>query len=489
MSSNSVVISGGIGLTNNIQPHSLFSGDSQVIYYFPVIITGNTAAIYPHSGVLTSNQTYYVTMGGGIVADAATGAYFVGVSATNAWTFTTKPAGPANPTNLVVATDNTGDFDTVQGAVDSIAPGNTNFTVINIHNGNYVEIVDISGKTNVTFRGQNRYSTVVGYPNNNNINGTTAARMAFKVNASDIHIENLTITNGTPQGCLPAALLIYNNGLRCIVDKCEIKSRQDTILINASTSQGYFHECEIYGNFDYIWAVGVGYFDRCSFHTLTNSLSSSYNLTAARTATSSSYSATTPWMNPNGSTYSAYGFSFVDCSFDADPGVAGITLAGSNGTAGGLDSWVNCLFNTNAYVSPSTTLSNTYVFWQYSNTDLTGSTFISFTNVQTIGLTNNDPRLLAATNIAIWFSGWTPRQRLTLRSTNQPDGWGRPERCFHGQRHRHSGPTYQWLKDTTNLVGKPVPCSRLAAPAGSTSARILSSSRMLPVVSPAAMPS
>ena len=115
MSSNSVVLSGGIGLTNNVQPHSLFSGDSQVIYYFPVIITGNTAAIYPHSGVLTSNQTYYVVMDNGIVADANTGAYFAGVSATNAWTFTTKPAGPANPTNLVVATDNSGDFATVQG--------------------------------------------------------------------------------------------------------------------------------------------------------------------------------------------------------------------------------------------------------------------------------------------------------------------------------------------------------------------------------------
>ena len=42
MSSNVVVVSGGINLTNNIQPHSLFSGDAQVINYFPVIITGNT---------------------------------------------------------------------------------------------------------------------------------------------------------------------------------------------------------------------------------------------------------------------------------------------------------------------------------------------------------------------------------------------------------------------------------------------------------------
>jgi autotransporter-associated beta strand protein len=467
MSSNSVVISGGIGLTNNIQPHSLFSGDSQVVFYFPVIITGNTAAIYPHGGVLTSNQTYYVTMDNGIVADANTGAYFGGVSDTNAWRFTTKPTGPANPTNLVVATDNSGDFDTVQGAVDSIPAGNTNFTLVNIRNGNYVEIVDISGKTNVTFRGQNRYGTVVGYPNNNNINGTTAARMAFKVNGADIHFETLTITNGTPQGGSQAeALLIYNNGLRCIMDHCEIKSRQDTILINASTSQGYFHYCEIYGNFDYIWGVGVGYFDHCSFHTMTNNLSSSYNLTAARTQTSGSQSVATPWVNPNGTTYSAYGFSFVYCTFDADSGVTGVTLAGSNGTAGGLDAWCLSQFNTNAYVSPSTTLSNTYVFWQYSNTDLSGNP-ITFTNVQTIGITNNDPRLLAATNPTIWFSGWTPLSAPNIISqpTDETVGAAQPASFTVGAT-GVPDPTYQWVKDSNNLIGQTSAMLTIASASG-----------------------
>jgi autotransporter-associated beta strand protein len=466
MSSNSVVLSGGIGLTNNIQPHSLFSGDSQVINYFPVIITGNTAAIYPHSGVLTSNQTYYVTVDNGIVADASTGAYFAGVSDTNAWRFTTKPTGPANPTNLVVATDNSGDFDTVQGAVDSIAPGNTNLALINIRSGNYVEIVDISGKANVTFRGQSRSGTVVGYPNNNNINGTTAARMAFKANAADIHLENLTITNGTPQGGSQAeALLIYNNGLRCVVDNCDIKSRQDTILINANTSQGYFNNCRVVGNFDYIWGVGVGYFNNCVFHTITNNLSSSYNLTAARTQTSGSQSAATPWVNPNGTTYSAYGFSFVYCTFEADPGVTNITLAGSNGTAGGLDSWALSRFDIGAYVGP-VALSNTYVFWQYSNTDLAGNP-ISFPGVQTIGVTNNDPRLLAATNPVIWFSGWSPQMA--------PNILGQPisltvnagqSASFTVSADGIPDPTYQWLKDSTNLIGQTSPMLSIGTASG-----------------------
>ena len=409
MSSNTVVVSGGINLTNNIQPHSLFSGDSQVINYFPVIVTGNTAAIYPHGGVMTSNHTYYVIMDSGIIADS-TGAYFVGISDPNVFRFTTKPNGPASPTNLVVAADGSGDFVTVQGAVDSVPPGNTNYTLINIHDGNYNEIVNISGKNNITFQGQSRTGTVVGYPNNNNLTGTTAARMAFKVNSSDITIENLTLTNGTPQGGSQAeTLLIYNNGLRCVVLNCDIVSRQDTILINASTSQGYFYNCKVIGNFDYVWGVGVGYFDTCIFHTITNSLSGSYNLTAARTLTSGALSASTPWVNPNGITYSAYGFSFVNCIIEADAGVTGITLAGSNGTAGGLDSWVNCQIYTNAYVTPTTALSNTYVFWQSNNKNITGTSPVSFANVQTIGVTNNDPRLLAATNVIIWFSGWMPQ--------------------------------------------------------------------------------
>jgi len=408
MSSNTVVVSSGINLTNNIQPHSLFPGDSQVINYFPVIITGNTAAIYPHGGVMTSNQTYYVTLDNGIVKDSS-GAYFAGISDTNAWQFTTKLTGPASPTNLLVAADGTGDFVTVQGAVDSILPGNNIYTVVNVNNGNYVEIVNISGKSNVTFRGQSRTGTIVGYPNNNNLTGTTAGRMAFKVNASDVTIENLTLTNGTPQGGSQAeTLLIYNSGLRCVVNNCDIVSRQDTILINAGTSQGYFYNCKVVGNFDYVWGQGVGYFDNCVFHTLTNTLSGSYNLTAARTITSGALSAATPWVNPNGTTYSACGFSFVNCVFEADAGVTGITLAGSNGTVGGLDSWVNCLLDTNAYVTPTTVLSNSYVFWQNNNKDITGANAISFANIQTIGVPSNDPRLLAATNVVTWFSGWLP---------------------------------------------------------------------------------
>jgi hypothetical protein len=239
------------------------------------------------------------------------------------------------------------------------------------------------------------------------------------------------------------------------VDNCEIDSRQDTVLINANTSQGYFNNCRIVGNFDYVWGVGVGYFNNCAFHTLTNILSGSYNLTAARTATSGTLSATTPWINPNGSTFSAYGFTFVDCTFDEDAGVTGITLADSNGTAGGLDSWVNCYFDTNGYITPSVTLSNQYVFWQYNLTNITGGTPITFTNVQTIGVTNNDPRLLASTNVVTWFSGWQPllMPYILTQPTNQTVN-ANQNASFFVSAGGVPNPTYQWLFNGTNLNGQ-----------------------------------
>jgi hypothetical protein len=74
-----------------------------------------------------------------------------------------------------------------------------------------------------------------------------------------------------------------------------------------------------------------------------------------------------------------------------------------------LDSWINCLIDTNAYVNPLSTLPpSSYVLWQYNNTNITGANFISYSSLTTIGVTNNDPRLLAATNPVIWLSGWVP---------------------------------------------------------------------------------
>ncbi len=457
MGSNTVVISTlnsgqGILLTNNIQPRSLFPGDNTAFNYFPVIINSNVAAIYPHSGVLTSNQTYYVTLDNGIVA-SPTGAYFAGISNSAAWRFTTKPTGPANPTNLVVAADGSGDFATVQGAVDNIPLNNSTYRLINIRNGNYVEIVNVSSKSNITFRGQSRLGTVVGYGNNANIapGGSTGSRMAFKINGNDIAIENLTVVNRTPQGGSQAEALMINTGAsRFILNNADVNSLQDTILANVNSAQGYFYQSTVRGNFDYIWGGGNLFFTNCLIYTVPNIyVTNNYNLDAARTDFSSTSNATTHWLNPSGS-YTANGFSYVNCSLQADPAVNTITLEGANGTANGLVSFTGCLIDTNHYVTPVSSILSSYVLWEHGNSNVDGSLPVS------LGLTvlpDGDQRLLAAANATNWLYGWRPALApniltnpasqtvtagdsvsLTVSATGIPN------------------PAYQWLKNGTNLA-------------------------------------
>ncbi len=439
---------------NGTQPHSLFPGDSQPFNYYPVVITGSTATIYPHGGVMASNQIYYVTIDSGAFADA-TGAYFAGILETNVWRFATKVSGPADPAKPVVAADGTADFATVQGAVDSLPVNAAGVRrIISIKNGAYFEIVDIAGKTNLTLCGQSREGTILCYPNNAGIapGGTTHARMTLKVNANDIALDNLTVSNSTPQGGGQAeALMIESSARRCLVHNCEIDSRQDTLLANVNSSQGYFYNTTLCGNFDFIWGGGNLFFDRCTLRTISGT--GSGQLTAGRTDTAAAVSTNFPWLNPSG-TYTANGMSFVNCAFQADPGLGGVTLAGSNGTSNNLVSWVSCRFATN-YVAPSASLFNgSYVFWQNQNTDLTGSNALAFSSLTSIGVTNGDPRLLAATNVAAWFYGWTPK--LAPNITNPPVAQAAVQgqtAVFGAGASGLPAPAYQWLKDGISLPG------------------------------------
>jgi hypothetical protein len=83
--------------------------------------------------------------------------------------------------------------------------------------------------------------------------------------------------------------------------------------------------------------------------------------------------------------------------------------------------------------------------------DLNGVNPVSFANIQTIGITNNDPRLLAATNVTTWFYGWTPQ--LAPNILNQPTNLtvtaGQTAQ-FTVEATGISAPAYQWLQNGTN---------------------------------------
>ena len=239
-------------------------GGSAPLNYYPVVITGNTAAIYLHRA-LEYNQAYHVLVDSGAFVDAQRRSF--GISDPDTWRFSTRTSGPPlGATELTVAADGTGDFCTVQGAVDFVPINNTQRVNITVARGTYTELVYVrSNKPFITVSGEDRAETVVEYPNNDRLNPGTAARPMFRVDASDFILENITLHNTTPYGGSQAEALRLNNQ-RMLVNRVNLKSFQDTFL---QTGTAFITNSDIEGDVDFMWGYGAAYFQNCELRAVT----------------------------------------------------------------------------------------------------------------------------------------------------------------------------------------------------------------------------
>jgi pectin methylesterase-like acyl-CoA thioesterase len=405
---------------------------------YPVIANGSAAVIYPHLDILTSNQTYYVTWQAGVFLDT-NNAYIPAMTSPGTWQFATKVGGPTNSASLVVAADGSGDFATVQGAVDSVSSANASQVLINIRNGVYYEIVAIDSKNNLLLRGQSRSGVVIGYANNSGLNGSTHSRMACKVNANDIAFDNLTITNYTAQDLSQAeALMIESGAARIIVNNCNVDSYQDTILANISTSKAYFNNSLIQGDVDFIWGGGNLFFTNCEVR---------YLIRAGNAA------ALGPNPSPNvGYDISSNGFSFVSCRLTTLPGAnPNDTIGRTRSITNGNTALINCFVSTNigGWYSDAAPTSN-YRNWYYGCTNDLGA---SVTLSNGIALAATDVNLTNASSATKWLYGWQPSlsPNILTNPVGQTVNYGSPA-TFSVVATGIPDPTYQWQHAGTNLL-------------------------------------
>ena len=313
---NSLVDTVDLGVDTNTGVHAPgpqsarpIGGSSWQFNYHPVIVEGNTATIYTKAK-LAHGQSYYVTVEPGVITDAA-GAPFVGVSDPTAWRFSTKAEGPAaGASTLTVAADGTGDFDTVQGAVDFVPANNAQPVTINVRKGRYTEIVYVrSNKRFVTVRGEDRNESVIQYANNENLNTGSGPRAAFGVDAPDFTLENVTVVNTTTrfnsENRTRQSEAFRGNNDRILLNRVNLKSFQDTLLLQSQTNQGGFvNESYIEGDIDFLWGTGAVYFRN----------------TEVKMVNSNAYY--TQIRNGQGKN----GYVFVNSRFTAAPGVTGAYL-------------------------------------------------------------------------------------------------------------------------------------------------------------------
>jgi hypothetical protein len=407
---------------------------------YPVIISNNTATIFPHAGVLTSNQTYYVTIEN-VISGAfkdATGATFSGINDSTAWQFTTKSSNPpANATNIVVAADGTGDFCTVQGAVDFLPANNNPRAVVNIRNGYYQEIVFVNAKNNITFRGQEQTNTIIAYPNNDPLNGGTSLRPMFRARGNDLAFDTLTLTNSTPKGGSQAEALRID-GQRDIFTNVFLASFQDTLLINNSGDSAYFLNCLIQGDTDFIWGIGTPYFQNCEIRALNAGHNTQMRTDAAH-----------------------YGATFADCLISKTNGATftthtlgrGIQSESDNGNA----SYLNCRMDN--HILPAGWQAGganpaTLRYWEFQSVALDGVTPIDVSQRAAFSQQISASQALQVRNLTNVLAGWLPPLALSItgQPSNQVVNAFQPA-AFTVTASGVFPPTYQWRKDGVNLSG------------------------------------
>jgi len=252
---------------------TIIGGFTDAFHFYPVIVHGNIATIYPHNNLLTYGRTYYVQIDPGVLTLASGG--FTGVSGTRGWTFSTKPRAPAaDSTRVVVAADGTADFNTVQGALDFVPDQGRRRVTIFIRNGDYEEIVYFRNKSNLTLLGEDRDRVQIHYANNEIFNphpsnvasnewpGTfPSRRAAFMADqAIGVHVVNLTIKN-TARGQAEGLLI---TGERNIVSRVSIYGSGDALQVNGSA---YFTDSLIVGDGDTILGRGPAFFENCELQS------------------------------------------------------------------------------------------------------------------------------------------------------------------------------------------------------------------------------
>lgn len=191
-----------------------------------------------------------------------------------------KIAVPAEDRTIYVAADGTGEYSSVQQALDA-APEQS--ALISIAPGEYREVLTIS-KPNLHLRGasSDAAKTVIVFNKSAGDSNGTFNSATVNVRADDFAAENLTFANDfnathpqLSQGSQALALSVTAD--RAQFHNVRLLGNQDTLYLGSKgcspgngehcvATRQYFENCYIEGNVDFIFGDGTAWFENCEIH-------------------------------------------------------------------------------------------------------------------------------------------------------------------------------------------------------------------------------
>jgi pectinesterase len=215
-------------------------------------------------------------------------------------------ASHGSPT-FVVAQDGSGDFTTIQDAIDAMKSFPPERITIRVKPGVYREKVVVhEWNTRITLIGEDAERTIVTWDDHFKRiargRNSTFFTATVQVNADDFVAKHLTIENSA--GDVGQAVALAVNANRAVFRDVRLLGNQDTLYVTGEGNRMYFADCYVEGTTDFIFGGASAVFDNCTLHAKKNSY-----LTAA----------STPEHEP-------FGFVFIGATLTAEPGIDAVFL-------------------------------------------------------------------------------------------------------------------------------------------------------------------
>lgn len=170
--------------------------------------------------------------------------------------------------DLVVAQDGSGDYCTIQEAINAVPDFRKQATRILVRNGIYREkLVIPDTKISISLIGENRYKTIISYNNfasKKSIFGDeigTSGSASVYVCPDEFTAENITFENAAGPVGQAVAIIVRSDRARFI--NCRFIGFQDTLYTHKAGSKQHYKNCYIEGTVDFIFGASTAFFEEC----------------------------------------------------------------------------------------------------------------------------------------------------------------------------------------------------------------------------------
>jgi len=211
---------------------------------------------------------------------------------------------------IIVSQEGSGNYKSVQAALNAIPFNNKKPVSIYIKKGIYKEKLHLdSSKNFVTVIGEDKFNTILTYDDHTGkVSSTgdtinTRTSWSFMIKADNFTAKNITFENdaGFNAG---QAVAVESDGDKAIFKNCRFIGNQDVLFTNSDRSRQYYEHCYIEGTTDFIFGSSTVWFGQCHIHSKKNS-----HVTAASTPKEKEF-----------------GYVFNDCILTGDTSLHSVSL-------------------------------------------------------------------------------------------------------------------------------------------------------------------